>query len=911
MHSTENSRKQFAPNQDGCRRLCDAHSAFSGWQAVAWLLAIPVLAHAPTLWLSPNPIFFTGQINATGSMIWGGLPGYLDLNAGWTTQALGGLAAKLWLSGEVPWWNAYAGVGMPLAAGTQSAALFLPFVLLLALPNGVLWLKVAMMMVGGLACRALLLQLRLLPAAALAGGVMFQISATFAWWADAPLLPVPFLPLLLLGIERARTAAQERRVGGFAIIALALAFSLYAGFPQTAWCSGLLAGAWTILRITQPEQRGARIGFVLRVGLGVVAGLLLAAPLLLPFLHYLSLSTIGDRAEIDFRELHVFPSAFAHYLFPYLFGPIGAFSPHYEMLAFHWGRIGGYVGLGLPFSTLLALAAIRHPVRERVLRVLLGGWILLCLAKMGGLPVLGNVLNVLPLMSMTQFFRYGFTTVLCAAAILFALCLHDRLTGRPSSRLTVLAAGGLMATASVFALNMAWPLLREIGHVAPAVWHFASISLGLGSAGLLTLLIAGLLRRQPGTVAFITLAEAMVLFVVPLLGGMRGGQIDEDAIAWLQEKVGEQRVVTLGTLLPNYPGLFGIASINYVSLPVAREWVDYVRAQLEPALNPTLFLGDFPPPVADRIATLREHLDAYAALGVRWIIARSESDPWSLRLDHAPDSVSRLGGERDLEARFTLPVWPGGGARQVNRVAVLVGTYHGTASGTLRLQLCAAAGCRQGEAALIRANDNTLLTINLEGATLPLQSRETVQMRIVQLQGDPVAIWAGPLADSATRGPDGEERAGIAPIISIYADQPGVPRLAYRGPRLVIREIEAAAPYLEVVEGGPCLLRPVGRRQVEANCVARARLLRREFDFPGWAAWRDDTPVRLERVAPLFHAVSLPAGYSHVTFRYAPPALPFALSLAAVGFVLLLLPHIWRSCAALRLRARLEAPMLL
>ncbi|MEA2567706.1 MAG: hypothetical protein QOD49_2883, partial [Actinomycetota bacterium] len=53
----------------------------------------------------------------------------IDPNDGFTSQALGHLAAMEWLHGHVPYWNHYEGVGTPLAGEMQSAAMF-PLVLL-------------------------------------------------------------------------------------------------------------------------------------------------------------------------------------------------------------------------------------------------------------------------------------------------------------------------------------------------------------------------------------------------------------------------------------------------------------------------------------------------------------------------------------------------------------------------------------------------------------------------------------------------------------------------------------------------------------------------------------------------------------------------------------------------------------
>ena len=68
--------------------------------------------------LSTNPIWFdSGVVYGTHNGLLPGLP-YIDPNVGFTTQALGHLAAEDWLHGVIPWWNPYSGIKLPLAAGS-------------------------------------------------------------------------------------------------------------------------------------------------------------------------------------------------------------------------------------------------------------------------------------------------------------------------------------------------------------------------------------------------------------------------------------------------------------------------------------------------------------------------------------------------------------------------------------------------------------------------------------------------------------------------------------------------------------------------------------------------------------------------------------------------------------------------
>jgi hypothetical protein len=118
-------------------------AALGGWRMWRWvylaMLAAPLLAHIPEYagLVTCNPIYaYPSMVEPAPHRL---LPGSctIDGNDGTTLQALGGRAAEIWLSGHVPWWNSDEGLGLPLAAEAQPAALFFPFVLLLHFYSGI------------------------------------------------------------------------------------------------------------------------------------------------------------------------------------------------------------------------------------------------------------------------------------------------------------------------------------------------------------------------------------------------------------------------------------------------------------------------------------------------------------------------------------------------------------------------------------------------------------------------------------------------------------------------------------------------------------------------------------------------------------------------------------------------------
>ena len=176
-----------------------------------------LLANLPYLlgFFDPNPLDFRGGLtSAITHGLLGGRP-TIDPSNGFTSQAIGHLAALDLLHLHLPWWNPYEATGMPLLGETQAAALFPP-TLLTAFSNGQLYEHVLFELIAGVCTYRLLRRLGVAPPAAIAGAIAFALNGKFAWFSDAGVNPLPFLPMLLLGIERAFAAARDGRPGGLA-----------------------------------------------------------------------------------------------------------------------------------------------------------------------------------------------------------------------------------------------------------------------------------------------------------------------------------------------------------------------------------------------------------------------------------------------------------------------------------------------------------------------------------------------------------------------------------------------------------------------------------------------------------------------------------------------------------------------
>ncbi len=575
-----------------------------GW---SWLVlaVLPVLVNLPALSgaFRYDPLYVVSGLTQGTWTTNGVLPGtpWIDGNAGVTTEALGSLVARDWLAGRLPWWNPYSGVGLPLAAEGQTPAFFLPFVLLLALPHGLLWLRIVLMALTGGFSFALFRRLRLGLTASVIGAAMFALNGTFAWLAHGPMLPVAFLPLILYGAETAR------RHFSLALV-LGIAWSWAAGFPETAFLNTAFAGLWATVRLLQSQARG---GYALRAGGAVVCGLLLAAPAIWPFLEALPREFLGVHHTTLSSGL--LPQNWALMLLPGLFG-----APMADVEALHlpdavWIRAGGYCDVVL---VLLAIAGLRWHAREGGLRLAILAWLAATGLRAAAFPPAVWLFGLVPFLRQTNVHLYMMPSWSMALTVLAALALQDWQDGaRPRWRI---AAMGVIAMLGLAALP-AMPDVTNLWHRLPryGLAVLAGALVPLCAAALVTAFIRRPFTRQRGlAVGAAVLADAALLCALPQWAGTHGRRLDRGAIRFLQDHAALSRVWSLGPLVPNYGAMFGIAEIGDNELPIPENWVQYSRTNLDAGPDAVNFYLGWPPSAAQ----LSRMVPNYEAAGVRYAL---------------------------------------------------------------------------------------------------------------------------------------------------------------------------------------------------------------------------------------------------------------------------------------------------
>jgi hypothetical protein len=519
---------------------------------------------------------------------------------------------------RLPWWNPYEGTGVPLAGELQSAALFPP-TLLTVLSNGQIYEHVLLEIVAGLSTYLLLRRvlLRRLPSAA--GAIAFALSGTFAWLANAPVNPVAFLPLLLLGVELAYASAMAGRSGGFGLLAVAGALSVYAGFPEVAYVDALLGVCWFAWRCCC-AGRPRSAAFARKGAAGVVVGTLLSAPLLVAAADDVSRASLGGHAHAG--AVHLAAGAAPQVVLPYVYGPIFAFSDPKLLVFGVWGSVGGYLSASLVLFALVGLVSGRY----RGLRLALSAWIVLAVSRMFAEPPgIGDLLGVVPGMSRVAFYRYGYPSVELAVVVLAALGLDELGRARRRRRRIGSAAAAALALVVLSAAS-ALPLARRLGNGSGQIRYY-EISVVWGVVIVLTGTAAMFLgdpRKRAVIASAIVAVEAVLLFLVPEGSAPRSISIDSAPIAYLQRHLGTARFFTLGPLQPNYGSYFGIASLNVNDVPVPTAFARYVTSHLDQAVDPTVFVGNLGGGRAPSAPTpeqeLLRNLAGYRTAGVAYVL---------------------------------------------------------------------------------------------------------------------------------------------------------------------------------------------------------------------------------------------------------------------------------------------------
>ncbi len=482
----------------------------------------------------------------------------IDPNVGAITQALGHRAAVDLLHGHFPWWNSFEGLGQPLAGEMQAAALF-PFTLLLGASAGLLWMHIILEVLAGVCTYLLLRRLQVPLLFATVGGVLFALNGTFAWLANTVVNPIAFLPMLLLGIEMIFDRASDHQRRGWHVAAIALALSLYSGFPEGAYFDALFCAGWALVRLAY-LPRDQRLRIVRRLGLAGLVGVALALPALVPFADFLKVAFVGGHTSTLEGNSHLPAMTIPMFFDPYVYGAI--FDNAKAATA--WDVIGGYLTVSVSALALVGLVG----ARLRALRIFLALWIVAGLG--GAFNVLHSrvIWNLLPFVNTSAFARYIITSCELALIVLAIFGLVDVVESPRAKR--YLSVGALVMLVVLLACaRAARPYNEGVVHLGKL--HVLLIALAIiPFLSLALLLVLSLLSRfkwVPLLIGLVVAGESLVFFMVPTIAAPKSVTVDTAPISYLAQHQGEERYLDMKVLYPNWGSEFGLNSLSAIDLP--------------------------------------------------------------------------------------------------------------------------------------------------------------------------------------------------------------------------------------------------------------------------------------------------------------------------------------------------------
>ncbi len=375
------------------------------------------------------------------------------------------LDRALVLAGHLPLWNPYNMLGLPQMFNFESAAFSVPDLLSYAVPIRAAWLLVAFakLLLAGTGAYVLCRQLGTRPLPATFGGISFMLSGGFSSWLGWSVSGVvawaPWICALIL------LSYRDPRRRWPVLLAFSVMFAFFGGFPEmyALLAGGLLAfvvvGAAGLLL----TRRRVSIAASARALAGLVGGVALASPLLLPGAQLLRLSTHAaghgkaHEMPVSLASLMVAPG---YYGLPIRGSTAFPGISYYETVS--------YIGV---IAIALALVGVLLARRQAAVAGM-AGLTLACLLstfRIGGTALAGSLLEAFGLGSV-HLIRIRLVTGL-GVSVLAAVGL-DQISQRPrpSTRVTFLV-GSLIGAGLVAFLVLASAAEHLRGYEATERFH--------------------------------------------------------------------------------------------------------------------------------------------------------------------------------------------------------------------------------------------------------------------------------------------------------------------------------------------------------------------------------------------------------------------------------------------------------
>lgn len=549
----------------------------------------------------------------------------IDPNDGITKEALGVQAADQILSGKMPLWNHNEALGSPLLGETQSAALF-PLILLFKLPFGWLIFHLILESLAGIGMYLFIHKLLKFFAKSdktdkieiisLVAGALFAINPSFFMLSNAVFNPIAFFPWQLFGVLlifenlKGKFFAKSNLIAMCGLI-FSVSLSLLSGFPEIAYANGLLVAIFAIF-IFAKKARGARLKFLTRLTIPLIAAVLICLPWVFEFMTFSNPANgfLGGHADSSLSESS-FPNSALTYLVHFFPNVIG-YNTHNSL----FGSIGGAFTLSLLALAVIGLKFKQIPV---FIRGIFAGWFVFFWLIYIGFTLPTWLISHIPMMSSIAITRYLTVSMFVCLLVLATFGLMKVLTQKKLELYDKFAFIGalIFGVAVVIFAKLDGVFTDFTSSKRFTIWSLFYILLGLSSV--VAIFVALLIKRNSRTksliIGGILLCEMLLIFVPWQLGSpSKNTKVDMGAVTFLRKNLGIQRF-SGDVIRPNYGSYFGLSQLDYDDLPAAKKMIDF-RAKNN---MPVIYGGIIGTPNLGDV----EYIQGAARAGVKYLVVKN------------------------------------------------------------------------------------------------------------------------------------------------------------------------------------------------------------------------------------------------------------------------------------------------
>jgi hypothetical protein len=438
-------------------------------------------------------VIFMGRTLQTSSMVPGTTPSgpykYDKPNGHWpvidggaTPWQIEPWAAKIReeaLQKHWPLWNPNSGVGVPLLANMQSAP-FSPFRLIVHLagsPRAWDLYFLSRLFVAGLFTYLFLRLWNLSVISSFSGSIVFMLCGYNILFINMGHLDVDVMvPALLYAFERLFRNARRLNIIFAAIL---VCFSFLGGMPESAFFALFLTTLYYAFRtITQGVTGRLGLPFYMRkLSLFILislAGALLAAPQLFPFLEYLKNAWTGHSTSSGLLSNPLIGGI--SLIIPYFFG-----NPQENWNGLSSFFLGAYIGTLPLFLSFIAIFS--HRVQEhKHLTYFFSAFCLFFVLKYFGFFII-NWVGCLPIFNKMLFAKYCIPDFSFSIAVLSAIGIESLCKRASSSRIISLSFFSVLSVLFVYLAVQPLSLFPELQQ--PTILHYVSVQIATSLSVLL------------------------------------------------------------------------------------------------------------------------------------------------------------------------------------------------------------------------------------------------------------------------------------------------------------------------------------------------------------------------------------------------------------------------------------------